>query len=272
MARKKKISKRVKGYNIVLICVLSILLIAMSIVFVTMLFSSKPFYKIESRTKEIANNKKNDKEDYKTIGWVRVQGTNIDYPLYGINKTSKEYPVNESLLWDLSYDGTYHNVMQVYGHNVQNLGSNPIKHDETFIRMEELMSFVYFDFAKENKYFQITIDGKDYLYKIFAVDFIEVEAVDGYPKKEYSNFEKKLYIDEMKSNSIYDYDVDVTEKDDIATVITCTRFFGDRNQDFLVTGRLVRKNEKVDNYSVYRNKKYTEEIINVLEGEVDYEK
>ena len=271
MARKKKMSKRVKGYNIALICVLSILIIALSIICVTMMFSSKDVYKIESRTKQIAENKKKDKEDYKTIGWVRVQGTNIDYPLYGINETSEEYPVNESLLWDLSYDGTYHNVMQVYGHNVKNLGPKPDRQDPSFIRMEELMSFVYHDFAEKNQYFQITIGGKDYLYKIFGVDFMDIETVDGFPKKEYSKFEKKLYIDDIKKNSIYDYDVDVNEKDDIASVITCTRFFGDRGSDFLVTGRLVRENEKVENYSVYRNKKYTEEIITVMEGEVDYE-
>ena len=271
MARKKKISKRVKIYNVVLISVLALLIISLVTVLCVVLFKNKQFYKIESRSKQIEKNKKADKKDYKTIGWVRVQGTNIDYPLYGISETSEEYPVQESLLWDLSYDGTYHNVMQLYGHNVTNLGPKPARHGDDFIRLEEMMSFVYHDFAKENKYFQVTIDGKDYLYKIFGVNFMEIDTLDSYSKEEYSEKEKKQYIDDIKNESIYDYDVEVSTKDDIASIVTCTRFFGNKSVDFLITGRLVREDEKVTNYSVLRNKNY-EKVMDAMEGEeVEYE-
>lgn len=267
MPRKKKISTKVRAYNVVLICLLSVFIIALAAVLVVMIARNKPFYKIESRDKQVEKNKQKDTDDYKTMGWVRIQGTNIDYPLYSITETSKEYPVNRSLLWNLNMDGKYHNVNVVYGHNIMNLSGQPKMHDKSFTRMEEMMSYVYYDFVKDNKYFQLTINGEDYLYKIFAVNFMDIEDVDVLPIGDYSAKEKAEYVKNMKENSIYDFDVDIKDSDDIGSVVTCTRFFGDQNYDFVITGRLVRKNEKVDNYSVYRNKKYVE-ISDVLKGEV----
>lgn len=268
MARKKKISKRVKIYNITLICLLIILIIALIAVFIAEIKKSKPFYTIENRSTQIENNKVDDNENYKTKGWVRVQGTNIDYPLYSFNEEVYDFPANKSLLWDLSFDMKYHSVMHVYGHNIMNLSSHPEKKSKDYTRLEELMSYVYYDFAKDNKYFQITIGDKDYLYKIFAVNFMEVDEFYGYSRSKFTDKkDKKIYMEELKNNSIYDYDIDVNLKDDIASVVTCTRFFREKSNNFVVTGRLVRKGEKVDNYGVYRNKKYTDEILPILEGE-----
>ena len=268
MPRKKKISSRVKGYNIALIGVLSVLIITLVVVLATILIKSRPIYKIENRSKQIENNKKNDNENYKTKGWVRVQGTNIDYPLYRFNKEVLDMPVNKSLLWDLSFDNKFHSVMHVYGHNIKNLSSKPLREDEGFTRLEELMSYVYYDFAEDNKYFQITIGNKDYLYKIFAVNFMDTEQFYGYSRSTFKKKnDKKDYIDTLLEESIYDYDIDVDVNDDIASVVTCTRFFGPKSSNFLVTGRLMRNNEKADNYKVHRNKNYVEKIKPLLEGE-----
>lgn len=258
MARKKKMSGKVKAFNIVLICLLCIFIIALGIVLGTMIYRSKDFYKVEPRDKQIEKNKQKDKEEeYTTIGWVRVQGTNIDYPLYGIAKTSKEYPTNKSLLWSLNMDKEFHNVMLLYGHNIMNLSANPIRKDKKFIRLEELMQYVYFDFAQNNKYFQVSIDGEDYVYKIFAVDFMNLIDIDRQPYGEFTKEQREEYLKLVKEKSIYDYDVKVNDDDKIASIITCTRFFGNKNYDFLITGRLVREDEKLENYNVKRNKNYS---------------
>ena len=258
MARKKKLNKKLKACNIVLICLLVVFILALTATLITMMFNNKTFYKLESREEQIATNKKKDNESYKTIGWVRVQGTNIDYPLYGVTPSSEEYPVNESLLWDLNMDGKSHPINMVYGHNVTNLSSNPKRHDKSFTRLEEMMSYVYYDFAKENKYFQISINGEESLYKIFAVDFLELDQINEFVNIDYTKQEKKDYIKMMKNNSLYDFDVDVTEDDDLGSVITCTRFFGNESYDFAITGRKVRADEKIENYDVLRTKKYVE--------------
>lgn len=273
MARKEKISKKLKNVSIIILCLLTILIISLIAVLIIKIIKPKTFYKIEDRQKQIQENRKDDNEDSFTKGWVRVQGTNIDYPLYSFNKDAENIPVDKSLVWDLNYDKEFHSVMHVYGHNIKNLGPNPRRHDETFDRLEELMSFVYYDFAQNNKYFQITIDDKDYLYKIFAINFINPNLLYGYSRTSFTKEpDKKIYINELKNNSIYDYDIDVNVKDDIASIVTCSRFFHKKSLNFVVSGRLVRENEKIENYNVYKNEIYKSKIIPNMKGEnVEYE-
>ena len=264
--RKKKLSVKLKRYNIMLIVVLSILMLLLFVLMIVKMVGKGDFYKVESRISNIEKSRKNDKSDFQTIGWVRVQGTNIDYPVYGIIQEGYEYPVTESYLWSLNMDSDFHDTMLIYGHNVMNLGPHPITHDESFIRMEELMNFVYFDFAKENQYIQFTIDGEDYLYKIFAVNFIEVLDYEEYPDGEWSSDNKEDYVDRLLEESIYDYNDGYQKGDKILSVVTCSRFFEDGvNYDFIVTGRLVRLGESIKKTSVLRNKNYVK-IGEILKG------
>ena len=265
--KKKKLSARLKRANILLIIALFILICVLVIVLIKMMTQHDDFYTIESREEKIQKSKKLDSSDYETIGWIRVQGTNIDYPLYGIIRDSYEYPVTKSYLWSLNHDRDFHNVMIAYGHNIMNLGPQPRKHDENFTRMEELMSYVYYDFAQENKYIQLTINGKDYLYKIFAVNFMPVTDLNEYPEGEFVQQDRNNYVNRLLKESIYDYQVDLQDDDKVLSVVTCSRFFGDgQNYDFIVTGRLVREGEDITNYKVFRNKNY-EKVDDKLKGD-----
>ena len=257
--RKKKLSAKLKRYNVVLIVSLVVLMALLGTLMVYKMVGSKAYYKIESRDENIAKSKSNDSKDHETIGWIRVQGTNIDYPVYGVIQDSYEYPVTDSFLWSLNMDKEFHDMLLVYGHNVMNLGPNPTKHSDKFTRMEELMNFVYYDFAQENQYIQITINGKDYLYKIFAVNFMKVSELNEYPEGDWEKQIKKEYLERIKAESIYDYKVDADENDDILSVVTCSSFFTDGvNYDFIVTGRRVAEGEAIEKTSVHRNKNYVQ--------------
>ena len=59
------------------------------------------------------------------------------------------------------------------------------------------MAFIYYDFAKENKYVQLTMDGKDYVYQIFAAGFIDGYSYNTLPINEYNDNEKKEYLETM---------------------------------------------------------------------------
>ena len=59
-----------------------------------------------------------------------------------------------------------------------------------------------------------------------------------------------------KEKSLYDYDIEVDEKDKLITLVTCTRFFKEQgNVNFIVSGRLLRENEKNKKYEIKKNKK-----------------
>ena len=257
--RKKKLSEKLKRYNVLLIIALIVLMLLLGVLMVVMMFGKGADYKIVSRKDNIEKSRKQDNPEYETIGWVRIQGTNIDYPLYGVIKDGYDYPVSESYLWSLNMDSDFHDTMLVYGHNVMNLGPNPISHDNSFTRMEELMNFVYYDFAKENQFIQLTINGEDYLYRVFAVNFMLVESLNEYPKGEWVTADKTKYIERLVKESIYDYDVEYKDSDKVLSVVTCSRFFSNgRNYDFIVTGRLMRPGEAVRVTGVHRNRNYAE--------------
>lgn len=268
--------KKLKRYNAILLCFLIILIISLLGIMFYKIFHKEELYSISSRITNMEKSKEYDTDIHKTIGWLRVQGTNIDYPIYGINSyDSEDYPVTESYTWTLNYDTDFHDVLRVYGHNVMNLGPNPLRHDDHFIRMEELMNYLYLDFAEENQYFQLSFGDKEYLYKIFSVSFMKISDMNSYSTGEMKKEEKDEYIQSILKESIYDYDVDISDDDLILSIVTCTRFFGpDDNLDFVVTGRMVRENEKIDNYSVHRTKMYekVEETMKGAEEDEEQEK
>ena len=265
--RKKKLSDRLKRYNVLLIIALIVLMLLLGVLMIFQIFGNNDYYKVVSREDNIEKSKQNDNGDHETIGWVRVQGTNIDYPVYGILSQEFDYPVvSTSFTWSLNKDSDYHNTMVIYGHNIMNLGPYPRVHDDDFDRMEELMGFVYPDVAEQNQYIQLTMNGENYLYKIFAAGFIDQFTLDSLPKGEYPDDVRNKYIELVKENSIYDYDVDLKDDDKILSVVTCTRFLGsDFSNDFMITGRLVRVGEEVDQYKVHRNKNY-DKVYEILKG------
>ncbi len=269
MTKKKRKVKFKKIY--IYLAILFILLFVLLIMLILQKFimMEKNIFEVEATESKILEASKKDNEEYKTIGWLKVQGTNIDYPVIMGKKEYFNYPVElESYGWILNRDKKLHNVMNIFGHNIFNLGPSPKKNSKNFKRFEELMNFIYYDFAQDNKYIQLSIDGKDYVYKIFSVSIIYASDIDVFPNGEYSKNAKKNYLDLLKDNSIYNYDIDVNENDKLISIVTCTRFLGtDAYRDILVSGRLIRENEKnYNNYSIDKNKNY-KKIDEVLKGD-----
>lgn len=266
---QKKIRKLKKNFLLVLILVGSCCAIGFS------LWQPKEeIYQLKSRIENITKEKKEDTSDYKTIGWLRVQGTNIDTPIIGFVGDSFRTRVEKmDYLWNTTAEEILYNKVNIMGHNILNLSKNPEIGLDYFQRFDDLMSFVYLSFAEENKYIQYTVDGKDYLYKIFAVNFEKSYNLNLSKEGNYTKKELKKYIKEVKEDSLFEFDVDVNETDNIISLITCTRMFGaeDTSTEFIVNARMVRKNEKLYNYSVKETNNY-EKIKKIMKGdEVDEE-
>ena len=229
---------------------------------------------MESRISQLENLEKPDTDDFEAIGWLKVQGTSLDMPIMRSEIDDYAFPVEyDNYVWTLNEKLPDNNLIILTGHNIFNLSSNPTLKSDLFTRFEELMSFVYYDFAKDNKYFQVTLNGEEYIYKIFAVDFISyVDFLKLPSENKHTDKEFKEYIQYLKENSLYDYDIDVNENDKVVSLITCTRFYGSQQRmEFYVTGRLVRKNERLNNYKVTKNKNYEEVEKIMKDGETNEE-
>lgn len=266
MVRKKKNSGQYKrSFGILLVAEICIVLLCAYFLF-SLVYKPSSKFKIETRVKNVKDYSIKYNEDYETVGWIRVQGTNIDYPvLYGL-----DYNFNaktDDFVWTEHNYNNLNNIVYISGHNFLNLSAKPLIAESTHRRFEQLLSFTYLDFVKENKYIQYTTNGKDYLYKIFAVSYPKSAGLNVYNYWRYSDEEMKEYINKSLSESIFDFDVDVNEKDKVISLITCTRMFdsvGDR--EFKVDARLVRNDEKIENYDVKKNKNY-DEVQEMMEAE-----
>lgn len=240
------------GVNYIIVSCILLVIFCMVVMF--NLYSNSSYqaygYASESRIEKTSSTKI---ANATTVGWLMVQGTNIDYPV--IKETEEAYLTGEDYLWQPNNYVEKQNREVIYGHNILNVSSNPLITDPTHSRFEQLMSFVDYDFAKDNLYVQYTKDGKDVLYKIYAVsfDYRENENGDSYEDKN----ELTTYINNVRKLSIYDYDVDVNSSDDLISLITCTRYFGLYGKtQFRVDARRVRESEKNVKYSVETNQNY----------------
>lgn len=219
-----------------------------------LLFQEKvnPYCTFESRLEEI---EKYTIADAKTVGWIQVQGTNINYPV--IEETQEAYASGLDYLWRVNSYKEGENRTAIYGHNILNVSNHPLINDKEHTRFEPLMGFVYEDFAQKNLYIQYTHDGEDAIYKIYAVTFLYSTEDFG---SSYSYDDKDTldyYIKRAKELSIYDYDVDVNPTDELISLITCTRYFGTMGKtQFRVDARKIRKNENIQKYSVETNENY----------------
>lgn len=228
------------------------------------------YYKIEKRTSYITKEKKLDEEGVETVAWLRVQGTNIDAPIIIPDEgKSLGFLEKENFLWNEDDVKSRYNQIKIMGHNILNLSSNPEVGTDYFTKFEDLMAFTYQDFVKENKYIQYTVDGKDYIYKIFAVIYDKSYNLDLYHNGDYTTEEMKEYITKVQEKSLYEFDIEVDEKDDIICLVTCTRMYGvDQKQQFMVVGRLLRKNEQIKNYTSKTTKEY-DKLQKIMKGETE---
>ena len=196
--------------------------------------------------------------EYYKIGWLQVQGTNIDLPI--LDSRTGSIDLDYSFGWRSSTYVTGENREVLLGHNVLNVSSTPMLPNENLRDFEELMAFSHASFAKNNLYIQYTKNGKDEIYLIYAIGFYDYN----YDNAESINNKEKLkkYISDVRKNSIYDYDIDVSEDDYLITIKTCTRYFGlNEKQQFIIEARKLRDNEKLIKYNVNTNKNF-DSLIN----------
>ena len=229
-----------------------------------MLTQKKVIFVSENRSTEYKEAKKEFEQE--VTGWLRVQGTNIDFPVLALQDDVDLSKVIDDFAWMNTKPTKEDNRIVIEGHNLLNVSSNPLITDENHTRFEQLLSFIYPEFAKENKYIEYFDGTETHLYAIYGVSFKRYFDTDPY-KFRLSKEEKRDFIKGVRKNSYFDYKLDVSETDELLTLITCTRFFGNTTEySFTVNARKLRKNEKATNYDM-RVKDSYKEIEVMMKGD-----
>ena len=160
------------------------------------------------------------KQNKDTKGWVKVEGTNVNYPF--VQSSDNEYYLKHS------YDNTYNKkgwVFLDYRNNMDNLDKNTILYAHGLMNnamFGSLRRTVKQDWAKNknNRIIKISTPNSMLLFEVFSSYTIEPESY--YITSEFSGDEEfSTFIDTIKSRSFYDYNTSVSTSDKILTLSSC---------------------------------------------------
>ena len=196
--------------------------------------------------------------------WLKNPGTIIKYPVLQ-NASEDHYYLHRGLDRGESYYGVLwtqtatqfgtgdslssNNV--IYGHNWKNCRWNaaPSTYYAGQQMFESLLSYHYTSWAEQYPYIYYSTPSEEMAFVIFACFY--TEGTDWYINAE-GNISS--VISGAQSRSRHIFNVDVNSSDKLLTLSTCTRFYGNTdNQRFVVMARLLRPGEEMGPVTVTYN-------------------
>ena len=154
-----------------------------------------------------------------TVAWLKVENTNIEFPIVQANNNSyylthnfdKKYNVAGWIFVDYKnkLDGTDRNIV-VYGHNMRD--------NSMFGSLKDVITEEWYN-NEENKYITFVTENDYQTYQVFSVYQIKTE--DYYIKTEFKNNEFTEFIDTITKRSKKDFGINVSKEDTLLTLSTC---------------------------------------------------
>ena len=162
------------------------------------------------------------------IGWVRIPGTGIDYPV--VQTTDNEFYLTHNYKGDKDVKGAIY--MDFRNDNIGD-DRNYILYGHKMIDGSMFSDLVYYvqDGSYERYFYNYnTVKYDDYEeeteWKIFSAYVVDLDKEDYYLYTNYSDDEKyQAFIDRAYRRSLLDSDIEVTLEDEIMTLVTCSFWY-----------------------------------------------
>lgn len=198
-----------------------------------------------------------------TVGWIKIPGTNIDFPV--LQTVDNDYYMDHNFENKSEYRGA---IFMDYRNDAINLDANTIIYGHNSYDghvFSDLSQYDDIEFYKEHPVIEFNTLDKYYQWKIYAV-FItnQIASEDNgyvfnfiYPHMEGPNF--KGYVEELNKRTLYYTGVDIKDGDRILTLSSCIRNLDLSNYrakaSIVVVARAVRQGEDptVDTSRAYIN-------------------
>jgi len=178
------------------------------------------------------------------IGWIRIDGTKIDYPVVS-TPGEKETYIHMNLEGEYAFSGTLftdgHNIIKedersdniiIYGHNMKNdsmFGTLDYYADKSFF--EEHKTFTFDTIYEFGEYEVLAVFRGDVL-KQADEGFRYYNFIDADSPEDYDEF-----IANVKERSLYETGVTAEYGDKLVTLVTCIRNEDDKR--FVVVAKMV---------------------------------
>ncbi len=154
-----------------------------------------------------------------TVAWLKVENTNIEFPIVKANDNSYYLSHNfnkedNSAGWIFAdyknkFDTTDKNIV-IYGHNMRD--------NSMFGSLKDVIKKEWYN-NESNKYITLITEEEYHIYEVFSV--YQIEKEDYYIKTNFKNNEFEEFINTIKERSKKDFNVKVTKDDNILTLSTC---------------------------------------------------
>ena len=183
------------------------------------------------------NFKKLKKENPDTVAWIKVNGTNIDYPV--VQRADNQYYLYHSFDNSFNYAGW---IFSDYRNNLNSLNKNSVIYGHgrldgsMFGSLKNVFDESWLKEKNNNVIFLVTEEAK-YTWEIFSTYSIKSESY--YIITDFNNKEEyQEWLNTVKKRSSYDFKKKVTTKDKVLTLSTCKNDHGDR---IAVHAKLINK-------------------------------
>ncbi len=198
-------------------------------------------------------------------GWLKIPGTNIDYPVlfnsYDVNyylekDVYKQYSRN-GVIWadPATYFGTSSTMSRntvLYGHNWTNYSATPRITSPSDVMFAQLTSYHYLDFAQQHPYIYYSTADQEMTWVVFACFYTDLDFIYNWANPDDATLAG--IISGAKARSRFNINVDVNTSDKLLTLSTCTRAYGKSDkQRFVVMARLLRPGETTGGVSMTTN-------------------
>ncbi len=158
-----------------------------------------------------------------TVGWLKIDNTNIDYPV--VQGNDNDFYLNHDFYDNKNSQGSifmdFRNRIDlddkhtiIYGHHMKN---RTMFNDLNFFKDE--------DFLKKNKTFTMKSLYREHRYEIFSTHIYENDPY--IIKTRFNNEEFPIFLELIEEKAEYNTNVDLMQNDKILTLITCAYDFKD---------------------------------------------
>ena len=161
------------------------------------------------------------------VAWIKINNTNVDYPV--VQTENNDFYLNHNIEKNENKAGW---IFMDYRNDLNNMDKNTVIYGHNrmdgsmFSSLKNLFQKQWYENEQNLKIQLITEDGTQ-LYQIFSI--YEINNEDYYITTGFENNEKfNQFINTIKSRSINDFGVNVSENDQILTLSTCSSNNKDR--------------------------------------------
>lgn len=181
----------------------------------------------------------------KLIGWVKIDDTNIDYPVmqtsdneyYLTHNLDQEYDKNGSIFMDKDCDAMKPSTnLILYGHHMKSgnmFGKLDLYSEQSYY---EEHPYIQFDTIYEKGQYQVMYVFRSRVYSETEIVFKYYQFIDALSEQEFNS-----YMNEMAEMSLYDTGVTAQYGDQLLTLSTCD--YQEKNGRFVVVAKKVETKE-----------------------------